>query len=100
MISKEKIFRLIRKLHSSEKTSYLVGKTNTIVLKVAKNANKREIFSAVEKIFEVKVKNINTLIVKGKIKKRQKHKSYRENWKKAYITLKEGQNLDFVSGSE
>ncbi|MXP51279.1 50S ribosomal protein L23 [Pantoea sp. SoEX] len=98
MICKESFFRIIRKPHSSEKASSLVNKNNTIVLKVAKNANKKDIFLAIEKIFEVKIKRINTLIVKGKIKK--KNKNHGENWKKAYITLQKGQNVNFINGSE
>ncbi|PPI86490.1 50S ribosomal protein L23 [Candidatus Pantoea edessiphila] len=104
MICKERFFKIIRRPHSSEKTSFLVEKTNTIVLKVAKDANKKEIFSAIENIFEVKVKNVNTLIVKGKINKiknqRTHKKNQRENWKKAYVTLKKGQHLEFIGGSE
>ncbi|PPI87863.1 50S ribosomal protein L23 [Candidatus Pantoea edessiphila] len=103
MIYKERFFKVIRKPHSSEKASSLVKKKNTIVLKVAKDANKKEIISAVENIFEVKIKSINTLIVKGKIsniKNKKKHAVRHEDWKKAYITLREGQNLDFINGSE
>ncbi|PPI88546.1 50S ribosomal protein L23 [Candidatus Pantoea edessiphila] len=100
MNSKERFFEIIRKQHSSEKASSLVKNTSTIVLKVSKNTNKKEIFLAVEKIFEVKVKNVNTLIVKDKIKNNKKQKNRQENWKKAYITLQKGQNLDFINISE
>jgi large subunit ribosomal protein L23 len=75
-------------------------KTNTIVLKVAKDATKAEIKAAVQKLFEVEVKDVNTLVVKGKVKRSGQRIGRRNDWKKAYVTLKEGQNLDFVGGAE
>jgi large subunit ribosomal protein L23 len=75
-------------------------KTNTIVLKVANDATKAEIVAAVEKLFEVEVKDVNTLVVKGKVKRQGQRIGRRSDWKKAYVTLKEGQNLDFAGGAE
>ena len=71
-------------------------KSNTIVLKVAKDATKAEIKAAVQKLFEVEVEVVNTLVVKGKVKRHGQRIGRRSDWKKAYVTLKEGQNLDFV----
>lgn len=75
-------------------------KSNTIVLKVAKDATKAEIKAAVQKLFEVEVEGVNTLLVKGKTKRHGQRFGRRSDWKKAYVTLKEGQNLDFISGAE
>jgi len=75
-------------------------KTNTIVLKVATDATKAEIKAAVQKLFEVEVEVVNTLLVKGKTKRSGQRIGRRSDWKKAYVTLKEGQNLDFAGGAE
>lgn len=68
--------------------------------KVAKDATKAEIKAAVQKLFEVEVKDVNTLVVKGKVKRHGQRVGRRSDWKKAYVTLKEGQNLDFIGGAE
>lgn len=64
------------------KSVYRDGKTNTIVLKVAKDATKAEIKAAVEKLFEVKVEGVNTLLVKGKVKRHGQRFGRRSDWKK------------------
>ncbi|EPL6870939.1 50S ribosomal protein L23 [Klebsiella oxytoca] len=118
MIREERLLKVLRAPHVSEKASTAMEKTNTIVLKVAKDATKAEIKAAVQKLFEVEVEVVNTLVVKGKVKRhgqrigrrsdwnKGKVKRHgqrigrRSDWKKAYVTLKEGQNLDFVGGAE
>ncbi|MGP1930662.1 MAG: 50S ribosomal protein L23 [Arsenophonus sp. ET-YP4-MAG3] len=100
MINKEYLLKILSTPHVSEKASIVMEKNNTIVLKVAKYASKLEIKRAVQKLFEVEVKTINTLLVKGKIKRHNKKFGRRSDWKKAYITLKEGQNLDFIGSVE
>jgi large subunit ribosomal protein L23 len=100
MIREERLLKLLRAPHVSEKASTIMEKNNTIVLRVAKNAKKSEIKAAVQKLFEVNVNDVCTLIVKGKVKRHGKHVGHRSDWKKAYVTLKEGQKLDFVSGTE
>ncbi len=74
-------------------------KSNTIVLKVAKDATKAEIKAAVQKLFEVEVEVVNTTVVKGKLNVTDSV-SVVVATGKAYVTLKEGQNLDFVGGAE
>lgn len=66
------------------------------VFKVAQKSNKAEIKEAIENFFEVKVKSVKTLNVKGKIKSFKQRKGQRSNWKKAYVQLHEGFDLDFV----
>lgn len=56
--------------------------------------------AAVEKLFEVEVKSVNTLIIKGKTKRQGLRQGRRSDVKKAYVTLNEGQDLDFVGGAE
>lgn len=100
MINEERLLKVIRAPHVSEKASTAMEKTNTIVLKVAKEATKSEIKASVQKLFEAEVKDVNTLVVKGKKKGHGQRIGRRSDWKKAYVTLKEGQNLDFIGGVE
>ncbi|EOG7718071.1 50S ribosomal protein L23 [Vibrio parahaemolyticus] len=100
MITEERILKVLRAPHISEKATMAAEKANTIVFKVAKDATKKEIKAAVEKLFEVEVKSVNTLITKGKTKRQGLRQGRRSDFKKAYVTLKEGQDLDFVGGAE
>lgn len=100
MIREERLLKVLRAPHVSEKASMLMEKTNTLVLKVAKDATKAEVKAAVQKLFEVEVTDVRTLIVKGKVKRHGQRVGCRSDWKKAYVTLKEGQNLDFAGGAE
>ncbi|WMY96140.1 MAG: 50S ribosomal protein L23 [Arsenophonus sp.] len=95
------LLKILSAPHVSEKASIAIKKNNTIVLKVARDATKSKIKCAIHKIFEVEVKNVNTLLVKGKIKaNNQKKRSRRYSWKKAYVTLKEGQKIDFIGSTQ
>jgi large subunit ribosomal protein L23 len=100
MISEERLLKVLRAPHISEKATLAAEKANTVVFKVAKDATKREIKAAVEKLFEVEVESVNTLITKGKTKRQGLRQGRRSDVKKAYVTLKEGQDLDFVGGAE
>jgi large subunit ribosomal protein L23 len=100
MIREERLLKVLRAPHVSEKASMLMEKTNTLVLKVAKDATKAEVKAAVQKLFEVEVTEVRTLIMKGKVKRHGQRVGRRSDWKKAYVTLKEGQNLDFAGGAE
>ncbi|MGP1947114.1 MAG: 50S ribosomal protein L23 [Arsenophonus sp. NC-PG7-MAG3] len=99
MIHEERLLKILREPHVSEKASIAMEKSNTIVLKVAKDATKSEIKATVEKLFEVEVNGVNTLLVKGKTKRHAQRIGHRSDWKKAYVTLKEGQSLDFIGGA-
>ncbi|MFI4847230.1 MAG: 50S ribosomal protein L23 [Candidatus Makana argininalis] len=95
MIYLSRIFKIFLHPIVSEKSSIYIKKNNTIVLKVIKNTTKKEIKYAIYKLFKIKVKNIRTLIMKGKTKFYKKRIGYRSNWKKAYITIKKNQKLNF-----
>ena len=71
---------------------------NKVLFKVARSANKIEIKKAVEEIFKVKVDRVATMNYQGKKKRMGKHEGKRPDWKKAIITLKKGEKLDFVEG--
>ncbi|MEZ5654738.1 MAG: 50S ribosomal protein L23 [Sphingobium sp.] len=82
--------------HITEKAT-LLSENNAVVFKVAKDASKPEIKAAVEALFGVKVKGVNTIVQKGKVK-RWKGKPYtRSDFKKAIVTLAEGQSIDVTS---
>jgi len=63
---------------------------------VARDANKQEIKSAVERIFNVKVTSVNTMNVKGKIKRLRMNRGMTPGWKKAVVTVREGERIDFT----
>jgi large subunit ribosomal protein L23 len=71
---------------------------NQVVFEVAKAATKQEIKEAVEKLFEVKVKRVNTLNVKGKMKAFRGRRGFQGGYKKAIVTLEEGHSIDVTTG--
>jgi large subunit ribosomal protein L23 len=89
------IYSVIKKPHVTEKTSLGSDSTNTVSLVVDRDANKIEIKQAVETLFKVQVSDVRTVNVAGKIKRFGKTSAKRSNWKKAYVTLQEGQSIDF-----
>jgi large subunit ribosomal protein L23 len=82
----------------SEKASRL-QEGNQAVFKVLRDASKPEVRRAVEKLFNVKVTDVRTLNVKGKVKGFGGRKGIRSDWKKAYVTLAEGSQIDLATGS-
>ena len=97
-MSQERLLSVLRAPHISEKATNNAEKSNTVVLKVALDANKAEIAAAVAQL--LKVDSVRTVVVKGKTKRRGNKMGRRSDWKKAYVTLAEGQNLDFVDSAE
>ena len=88
---------VIRGPHLSEK-SHIAAENNQIVLKVRKDATKSEIRQAVELLFEVEVADVTVVNVKGKAKRFGMTRGQRADWKKAYVSLAEGNALDFLGG--
>jgi large subunit ribosomal protein L23 len=68
-----------------------------VVFEVARDANKIEIRNAVEKLFNVKVADVNTLVMRGKDRRMGRGYAKMQNWKKAMVTLKEGHSIDFFA---
>lgn len=97
MIYTERLLKIIKTPHISEKASVRSEKFNTIVLKVAKYAKKTDIENAVYALFAVKSKKVNILITPKKQKGSSKNISYRCYWKKAYVVLKDGCKLDLIN---
>ncbi|NTV94281.1 MAG: 50S ribosomal protein L23 [Thiobacillus sp.] len=82
----------------SEKSTMLADKNEQVAFRVAADATKPEIKAAVELLFKVQVKDVNVANVKGKQKRFGRFIGRRDNWKKAYVCLQPGQELNFVAG--
>jgi large subunit ribosomal protein L23 len=80
----------------TEKAS-LLRDANQVVFEVARTANKVEIKDAVQTLFNVKVERVNTLLVRGKDRRMGRTYAKMQNWKKAVVTLKKGDSIDFFS---
>lgn len=80
----------------AEKASRVAEQSNQVVLKVLPSANKLEIKHAVEMLFEVKVASVTTTNVKGKVKRTGRIMGKRSDWKKAYVTLVDGADINFL----
>ena len=96
MSSDSRLMQVLLSPHISEKASVVAGANNQYVFKVATDATKAEVQAAVEKLFEVSVSGVQVLNVKGKSKRFGRMMGRRSDWKKAYVTLGEGQEIDFV----
>lgn len=99
-MNQERLMKVLLSPHISEKSSIVADQNNQIVLKVATDASKPEIKKAVEMLFDVKVDRVQVTNVKGKTKRFGAKMGRRSDWKKAYITLQEGQEIDFLGGAE
>ena len=97
-ISQERLFKVILSPVISEKSTRIADKHNQVAFRVLPDATKEEIGAAVASLFKVEVTGVQVLNVKGKIKRSGRIMGRRDNWKKAYVTLKPGQDIDFASG--
>ncbi len=97
MSAKAEHYDVIRKPIITEKAT-LVGEANAFVFEVAMDANKPQIKEAVENLFDVKVKAVNTTVTKGKTKRFRGRPGVRSDVKKAYVTLEAGNTIDVSTG--
>ena len=95
-MNRERVYIVLREPHISEKVSILGDKANQYAFKVAVDATKAEIREAVETLFKVDVNKVTTANVKGKVKRNARGVTRKKNWKKAYITVAQGQELDYM----
>ncbi len=93
-MNEERIMTILLAPHLSEKTSLAADKNNQHVFRVLRNAKKKEIKQAVEKMFEVKVSTVNTVNVNGKNKRFGQRTGKRPDWKKAIVTLESGHDIN------
>ena len=96
-MSNIKILSVIRAPRVSEKTARIQEQSNQYVFEVATTATKADVKSAVESLFNVKVESVNVLNVKGKTKTFKFRQGRRGDWRKAYVTLAEGQSIDVMA---
>ena len=96
-VSRERIYDIVRRPVITEKATR-GSEHNQVTFKVALDASKPEIKLAVEALFDVKVTSINTLRVKGKEKRFKGRLGRRSDYKKAIVTLNEGQHIDVTTG--
>jgi large subunit ribosomal protein L23 len=95
-IRQERLMAVIIGPHVSEKSSAVADASNQVVFKVRPDATKKEIKDAVEMLFEVKVGNVSVTNVQGKIKKHGSSQGRRKAWKKAYVRLAPGSDINFM----
>ncbi len=97
-MNQERIYKVLLGPHISEKATVVADLNGQYVFKVAKDATKLEVKHAVEKLFDVQVKAVRTVNVKGKTKRTARGLGKRSDFKKAYVSLAQGQDIDFVDG--
>lgn len=93
-MNQERIYQILVGPHVSEKAVLMSEEGGRYVFKVNPTATKREVKKAIETLLEVDVVDVRTLNVKGKVKNFGRRKGKRNDWKKAYVRLAEGQSLD------
>jgi large subunit ribosomal protein L23 len=95
-LNQERLMTVLVGPHVSEKASIVAEKNNQICFKVRRDSTKKEIAQAVEMMFEVKVERVQVSNVRGKIKRFGQTLGKRADWKKAYVTLAEGHDIEFL----
>ncbi len=97
-MNQERLLQVLLAPQISEKATYLAEERNQIVFRVASSATKPEVKAAVEALFKVVVHSVQITNVKGKQKKFGRFQGSRKNWKKAYVCVQAGQEINFVDG--
>ncbi len=92
----ERILMILRQPHISEKSTIIAERAKQFTFKVLNTATKIEIKKAVEQMFNVKVQSVTVVNVKGKRKRFKQMNGQRSDWKKAYVSLQPGSDIDFT----
>jgi len=95
-LNQEKLMKIVLEPRVTEKSTLVAEKYNQFVFKVLKSASKPEIKKAIELLFKVEVESVQVSNVKGKKKIFKREPGKRPDWKKAYVKLKPGFDIDFV----
>ena len=95
-VIKERLLDVLLEPRITEKATRIGEANNQFIFRVAKDASKPEIKAAVEQLFEVQVSSVQVLNMNGKRKRFGITEGRRDNWKKAYVTLKPGFDIDFM----
>ncbi|MDR0700826.1 MAG: 50S ribosomal protein L23 [Azoarcus sp.] len=97
-VSRERLLQVLLAPQISEKATWVADKHGQVIFKVAPDATKPEVKAAVEALFKVDVESVQVLNVKGKEKRRGRIAGRRKGWKKAFVSLKSGQEINFAGG--
>jgi large subunit ribosomal protein L23 len=97
-MNQERLMQVLLAPQISEKATWVADKNEQVIFRVASDATKPEIKAAVELLFKVQVESVQVSTVKGKQKRFGRSMGRRKNWKKAFISLKPGQEINFVEG--
>ncbi len=92
----ERLLMVLKEPHTSEKSTIMADKFKQFTFKVLKTATKAEIRQAVEQMFNVKVKSVSVINVKGKRKRFKQMSGKRSDWKKAFVSLEPNYDIDFT----
>jgi large subunit ribosomal protein L23 len=97
-MNQERLMQVLLAPQTSEKATYVADKNEQVIFRVASDATKPEIKAAVELLFKVQVETVQVANVKGKVKRFKGSVGRRKGWKKAFVSLKPGQEINFVEG--
>ena len=98
--SQERLMKVLLAPQISEKATYVAEKNEQVIFRVAPDATKPEIKAAVEMMFKVNVNSVQVSCVKGKIKRMGRIMGRRNDWKKAYVCLATGQEINFAASEQ
>jgi large subunit ribosomal protein L23 len=98
--SEERLLNILMAPQISEKATYVAEKNEQVIFRVASDATKPEVKAAVEMLFKVTVESVQIAVVKGKQKRFGKFSGRRSDWKKAYVCLAPGQEINFASSEQ
>lgn len=98
--SQERLMNILLAPQVSEKATYIADKHEQVIFRVASDATKPEIKAAVEMMFKVNVASVQVAVVKGKKKRFGRFMGRRKDWKKAFVCLAPGQEINFAAGEQ
>jgi len=98
--SQERLMKVLLAPQISEKATYVAEKNEQVIFRVVTDATKPEIKAAVEMMFKVSVDSVQVTNVKGKVKRSGRFTGRRNNWKKAYVCLASGQEINFAPSEQ
>lgn len=96
--TQERLLQVLLAPQISEKATHIADKNEQVVFRVASDATKPEVKAAVELLFKVEVESVQVANVKGKVKRFGRSMGRRKDWKKAFVCLKPGQEINFAAG--
>ncbi|MDR2112297.1 MAG: 50S ribosomal protein L23 [Candidatus Accumulibacter sp.] len=97
-MNQQRLMQVLLAPQISEKATYIADKNEQVIFRVAPDATKPEVKAAVELLFKVSVESVQIANVKAKKKRSGRRMGSRKGWKKAYVSLKPGQEINFVDG--